>query len=358
MKSGRRLVDLAQELERQASAKRDFVIHTGTTEFVPVAGETTTDFALQFTVGVQELQPVIRDLCHEQLGTHLGIPRVYYDRMRTQAPALLAQNVNAWFRLCPERRLVRTLDNGARAFLSDRYRPLDHHELAEAVLPVLAETPGVEIVSCEVTERRLYLKAVNHRVEGEVAVGDAVQAGVAIANSEVGDGALRIEPLVYRLVCRNGLIAADHRMRRMHTGSRLDGHGEVQWELLRDATKAQSDRALWMQVQDLVRAALTQALFQQILAKLQATTQQPISGDPTKAVEVTAEKFRLSDTEQGSVLRYLVEGGSLTRWGLVNALTRTAEDLDSYDRATEFERFGGQVIELPRRDWERIAQAA
>jgi len=357
MKAGRRLVDLAQELERQAGAKRDFVIHTSTTEFVPVTGETITDFALQFTVSDQPLQPVVRDLCHEQLSTHLGIPRVYYDRMRTQVPALLAQNVNGWFRQCPERRLVRTLDHGARAFLSDRYRPLDHHDLAEAVLPVLAETPGVEIVSCEVTERRLYLKAVNHRVEGEVAVGDAVQAGVAIANSEVGDGALRIEPLVYRLVCRNGMIATDHSLRRMHTGSRLGGNDEVQWELLRDDTKAQSDRALWMQVQDLVRAALTQALFQQTLAKLQATSQQPISGDPTKAVEVTAEKFRLTDTERGSVLRHLVEGGSLTRWGLVNALTRAAEDLDSYDRATEFERFGGQVIELPRRDWERIALA-
>jgi hypothetical protein len=358
MKSGRRLVDLAQELERQAGAKRDFVIHTGSTAFVPATAETPDAFALQFTVGNQPLQPVVRDLCHEQLSGHLGIPKVYYDRMRTQAPALLAENVNTWFRRCAERRLVRTLDNGARAFLSDRYRPLDHHDLAEAVLPVLAETPGVEIVSCEVTERRLYLKAVNHRVEGEVALGDAVQAGVAIANSEVGDGALRIEPLVYRLVCRNGMIAADHAMRRMHTGSRLGGNGEVQWELLRDETKAQSERALWMQVQDLVRAALTHALFQQLLAKLQTTTAQPISGDPTKAVEVTAEKFRLTETERGSVLRHLVEGGTLTRWGLVNALTRTAEDLDSYDRATEFERFGGQVIELPRCDWERIAQAA
>ena len=55
---------------------------------------------------------------------------------------------------------------------------------------------------------------------------------------------------------------------------------------------------------------------------------------------------------------HLITGGTLTRWGLVNALTRTAEDVDTYDRATDFERFGGQVIELPRRDWERIALAA
>src|SRR4029450_6320367 len=174
---------------------------------------------------------VVQAVCHEQLSAYLGIPKPYYDRMCTQLPVLLAQNINAWFRHQPQRRLLRTLDKGARAFLSDRYRPLDHHDLAEAVLPVLAETPGVEIVSCEVTERRLYIQAVNHRVEGEVALGDVVQAGVAIANSEVGDGALRIEPLVYRLVCRNGMIAADHALRRLHTGGRLQGRtddpGEV-----------------------------------------------------------------------------------------------------------------------------------
>ena len=358
MKTGRTLADLAQELERQAVTKRDFLISTATTECVPPTTDHPGAYLLRFMVGNDELCPVVQDLCHEQLSAHLGIPKPYYDRMCTQLPVLLAQNINAWFRYQPERRLLRTLDHGARAFLSDRYRPLDHHDLAEAVLPVLVETPGVEIVSCEVTERRLYLKAVNHRVEGEVALGDVVQAGVAIANSEVGDGALRIEPLVYRLVCRNGMIAADHAMRRMHTGSRLGGNGEVQWELLRDETKAQSERALWMQVQDLVRASLTQALFQQLLAKLQETTQQPITGDPHAAVEVTAEKFRLTETERKSVLRHLTTGGSLTRWGLVNALTRTAEDVESYDRATELERCGGQVIELPRRDWERIALAA
>jgi hypothetical protein len=358
MKQGRSLVNLAQELERQAVSKRDFLIATATTECVPPTADHPDAYTLRFIVGNNELCPVIQDVCHEQLSAHLGIPKPYYDRMCMQLPVLLAQNINAWFCHQPQRRLLRTLDNGARAFLSDRYRPLDHHDLAEAVLPVLAETPGVEIFSCEVTERRLYLKAVNHRVEGEVALGDVVQAGVAIANSEVGDGALRIEPLVYRLVCRNGMIAADHCLRRMHTGSRLGGTGEVHWEVLRDETKAQSERALWMQVQDLVRAALTQALFQQLLTKLQETTQQPITGDPNAAVEVTAERFRLNDTERKSVLRHLTTGGALTRWGLINALTRTAEDVESYDRATELERCGGQVIELPRRDWERIAQAA
>jgi len=35
-----------------------------------------------------------------------------------------------------------------------------------------------------------------------------------------------------------------------------------------------------------------------------------------------------------SVLRDLIEGGNLSQYGLINALTRTAEDAKSYDRAT------------------------
>jgi len=42
----------------------------------------------------------------------------------------------------------------------------------------------------------------------------------------------------------------------------------------------------------------------------------------------------------------------------MNAVTRTAEDLESYDRATEFETFGGAIVDLPRKEWQRIAIAA
>ena len=40
------------------------------------------------------------------------------------------------------------------------------------------------------------------------------------------------------------------------------------------------------------------------------------------------------------------KGAFLSLWGLANAVTRSAEDCESYDRAIEMERIGGQVIEL------------
>ena len=41
----------------------------------------------------------------------------------------------------------------------------------------------------------------------------------------------------------------------------------------------------------------------------------------------------------------------------MNAVTRTAEDVESYDRASELEALGGAVVDLHARDWQQIATA-
>jgi hypothetical protein len=78
------------------------------------------------------------------------------------------------------------------------------------------------IVSCNVTDSKLYIQALFPRLEGEVKPGDAVQGGLIITNGEIGDSAFDIRPMIYRLVCTNGLItgnvANDARLRRNHLG--------------------------------------------------------------------------------------------------------------------------------------------
>ena len=60
------------------------------------------------------------DVAHRQIAARLEIPAKYYDRMRTEAPQMLAKNVNHWLHAQPETRMIRTLDGNVRAFLSDR----------------------------------------------------------------------------------------------------------------------------------------------------------------------------------------------------------------------------------------------
>jgi hypothetical protein len=43
--------------------------------------------------------------------------------------------------------------------------------------------------------------------------------------------------------------------------------------------------------------------------------------------------------------------GDLSLFGLINAVTRTASDVESYDRSVELQRIGGKIIELPKSVW-------
>jgi len=87
------------------------------------------------------------------------------------------------------------------------------------------------------------------------------------------------------------------------------------------------------------------------------STERKIEGNPVKAVEMLTKKFALNDGENGSILRHLISGGDLSQYGLLNAVTAASQDVQDYDRATELERLGGQVLELPQNDWKSIATA-
>ena len=89
---------------------------------------------------------------HRQIGDCIGIPAKYYERMRTDAPEPLRDNVNHWVQLQPEQRMVRTLGSDACAFLSRRYRRLDNFDLADAVLLMLLQTDGAQVSPREPTE--------------------------------------------------------------------------------------------------------------------------------------------------------------------------------------------------------------
>lgn len=351
MKAGSTLQQLAIELQEELSMKRDFKARNAALEVVHVP--TTDDLLLRLS-GVPN--DVRLDLCisphtHKQFSEHLGIPKVYYDRMLRTQPDLLRRSVNAWLaEKASEIRLVRVLGHFARAYLSDAYRPLDHVDLARYLLPILEEM-GCEIVSCHLTETRLFIKALNHQVTGEVNVGEVVEAGIIISNSEVGAGALMVQPLLHVLRCKNGLIANNSGLKRVHTGTRTREIETLAWELYRSETLQAMDRALWMQAADLVRATLQKVRFETLLNKLRQAAQTPLPLDAPRAIEVVSKLFSFTDREQAGILAHLIRGGDLTTWGLSNAVTSTAQDVETYERSVQMEEAGFQIIELPPTSW-------
>lgn len=357
MKTGRPLPELLKEILRQQNTKRDFVADTRRVTMTPLSG------VLEF--GDQKVG--INEVAHSQIASHTKIPAQYYDRMRKEAPELLANNVNTWFQKYPAPRMIRTLDNKARGFLSDRFRTLDNSDLCEAALPQMLDM-GVEVLSCDVTETKLYLKVVDKRIMKDLPVGwsptnrghqrfDTVSPALILSNSEVGCGALTCQTSVYFGGCTNLTAIKEGSVRKYHVGGR-HSIGDDVYRMLSESTKKLTDAALWGMIRDVVKGAFEAAQFDAVCAKLTDATKERIEGDPAEVIELVAKKYGMKDEERGSILRHLIEGGDVSKYGLHNAITRTAENLDSYDRASYFEQVGGLVLELPKSEWEEMALAA
>lgn len=348
MKQHLSLQELATQITERAGQKEDFVADTRTMAMT-IAGD---------TIGLADGQDFsINPLAHRQIAERLDIPFRYYDRMRTDAPELLAQNVNSWFTNKPARRMLRTLGGSARAFLSDSYARMDDDAFAEVVLPVVHETAGAKVVSCGMDEERTHIKFVSERIQRDVKVGDPVQFGIAFSNSEVGQGRLQGALLVYQLKCLNGAVSEDDMFGARHLGGRL-GKGRDLNEIFKLDTITMDAKATILKLRDFAADVLSERSINAVLERMRGLAAMPIN-KPAEAVEKLAKQQGFSEGEKESVLAHLIRGGDLTAWGLQNAVTAAAQDdAISYSRASELEKLGGKMLTLTKTDYRDLALAA
>lgn len=362
MKTGKSLQELAAEIERRAQAKKDLLAPTSK---ILMDGNAVP----RLCIGDQIFG--INQIAHDQIGDYIGIPTKYYRHMQANEPLLLANNVNTWMGKKGEKRLLRTLDGTARGLLSDKYRPLENEELAEAVLPVIQEL-DLDVMSAEITDRRFYLKVVDKSVTRELAkiggqFGDGrhniikmrvASPAITISNSEVGMGALSVLAGLYDGFCSNMATFGERSMRKYHVGAKHEMMaGQEIYSILSNEARAATDKALWLQITDVVKAAFDRAKFDALVDKVVGSAADRIE-DPVETVSLASKRFRLSEGEGKSILKHLIEGAELSRFGLYNAVTRASADLADYDRASEFESLGGVLIDLPRHEWKELAKAA
>ena len=356
MKSGLTLDALSAEVLRQNQSKQDYLVKTGNLRMESFGGSPL--LRLIDDNDVDLVEPLdIKPTAHRQISTYLDIPAKYYDRMLTDFPDLLTQNVNSWLGRKSEQKMVRTLDGAARALVSNRYRRIDHLDILQAVLPIIGQMPDAIFESCEITDTRMYLKVVNPRLQVDVVPGDTVQSGLIISNSEVGLGSVLVQPLVYRLVCSNGMVVNDAKTKRNHVGRTTSA--EDDFLIYSPETLMAEDRAFVLKLQDSVRAAVDEARFTRVINKMREAKLAPLSlADVPGVIKLTGSSFGIRETEQPEVLRHLIEGQDMSLYGLANAISRFSQDVDSYDRATELEGIGYNVLTMPNAAWNHINQSA
>ena len=336
MLQGRTIQQVQELLNTQLKTKFDFLVPTSFLSFTPEGKMCNKDSGKAID---------LTEHAHSQMASFLDIPTAYYHKMRVAEPQLLAENVNRWMSKTKSgtRRLVRTLDGRCRAFLSDRYLPIDNHDVVKYLLPTI-EQSGCQIESAEVTENKMYIKAVTPRVTGEVKVGDKVQAGIIIQNSEIGCGRIEVSPLIYRLACKNGMIINELSNKRHHVGRRAQEEDIGTFGIYSKQTIMADITAFLLKARDSVKAALNQSVFSQVLAKMQEAAGIPITNFE-EVMEDVSTKYSISDAESKFILQNMISGGDPTKYGLVNAITFAAHNqVTDYDRSVELERIGGSVL--------------
>lgn len=361
MKTGKTLTQLAQTLEDIRQNSKDFL--------VPAAKLTMTDDSKIRFVNGQDHTFSPSPHAHGQIAGYAGVPKSYYDRLKDENPALLAQNVNHGFHKSSldtrrdgkqETRMIRTHRDNVRAVLSSSYRRLDSFDMCSEILPVLADNQ-MEVVSSELTDTRLYLKALTPKITAEIKKGDMVQYGLVISNSDVGCGSVKVEPLIFRLVCANGLIA-NTAIKKFHVGKNMAGDDIT--ELLTEETLNLTDQAFWRQVRDIVMASMKPENFEREVNRLREAAQQPIRNfDIPEVVELAMKAVNVNgESVKNNIIAYLAngaDGAGMNKWGLANGFTFAAQDNGvSYDQSIELERAGSKIIELGVNQWRRIAETA
>ena len=361
MLAGKTLHELAIELDRQNREKQDFLLDTR--DLIMDADESGAMLSMNNRKTGTVTLLGVNDIAHSQIASELGIPKAYYERMMEHNPALLAENVNAWFNPEPKVRMIRTLtteDTGtryARAVLSDRYLRIDNADIFETVYPIL-EGLNVKFESQEVTDSRLYIKVVNEKLTKEVKPGDYVQSGLLITNSEVGMGTVTIQPLLYRLVCTNGMVVNDMHSgatRRRHIGRRNPLSED--FTLYADDTLLADKRALMLKIRDTIQNSLDEVHFANLVDLMHRATEKPITTEYIpEMVMLAASDFGITKAESQGVLNHLIREGDLSLYGLSNAVTRFAQDVPNYDRSTELEGIGYNILSMNDRAWNKLQQ--
>jgi hypothetical protein len=355
MKHGRDYPDFVAELERQAATKEDFVVNQEAIVYEPHEGN---HGSIHFQDSGDRPSYKITSQASKQLATKLGIPQKYYERMEKEQPHLLGKNVNTWLTSDPGKRtMIRILDGQTRAFLSDRYNRIDNYDVFKTVAPIfkeMAANNNLTFASAELTERRMYFKVLFPQIQGDLEVGDPVQAGMIIANSETGFGVFEMSPLLFRLRCKNGLKSSD-RLTRRHVGSHVtaDENGVA----FRDETRKADDKALMMKIEDTLRHVIDETAFNHTLVTFRETKEISFKGsNPAAIVEKLANSYNLSQSEQEGVLTSLFDSGDgLTGFGLINAVTAYSQIIEDYDRASELEGLGGKLLDLKPAEWMQLA---
>jgi hypothetical protein len=320
-----RLQNLIEELEREKPLKWDQKIDSSQLGMV-------LDESPKLQLNGRDNLFAITKPCHNQIAERLEIPVRYYSKMENEAPELLIENVNAWLKKNSKEVFIRGLGNSVRAFLSDKYRVIDHLDTLYCSLNEL-QAYEVEVEDCYLSETEMNLKVKSNQLKDFVRhKDDLIIGGLLLVNSETGHRALRVEPRMFRVQCTNGMVIEELMTRQIHLGNGAEEFDEVVYLSIRRSIRELFGR------------------FGEIIQILRETTEIKVR-NVQRVINNVVEHYRLSEEQKENILIAFGREPEFDKYGIANAITRAAQSEQNWEKSLEMERIGGKLITLPTQDF-------
>lgn len=280
-----------------------------------------------------------------QMAQVLDMPIKFVDSLQNiddpWARELLAHNLQTVFheRHATKRFLTRSVHGQVRGFLSNQYRRLDSRPIVEAFAEA-AQRKGAVPYEGVVTDTKIALKAVYPMVY-EPIPGEMVAFGLALENSDFGNGAMSVREFTARIWCSN-MHVFEETMRQIHLGGKLDEN-----MLYSQRTYELDTRTTVSALKDVIANRLDAASLDKRVRALQAANEEGLT--PTQAA--TQLKKLLNKGEAEDALKafegnddYNLPAGQ-TAWRLSNAISwiANAKGVDP-ERKLELGKIAAQVL--------------
>ncbi len=271
-----------------------------------------------------------QDQALRMLSNRLGIPGNY----ATKCPEdLLAYNMNYWLQSLNKQLLIRHDGQDIRAILSTAYNPVSNLDVIDVVAKYYADDPEVK-VRYELNNNKMVAQFIGPTITSPVDPSDPCAFGMSISNSEVGYASVKSVGLLYRLVCKNGLMAGDsvEQWRRTHRYDADLSVGEMRESLNNLAAHLPNLLDDFMKSKEIELA------------------------DPIATFELIRNSFNLAKIQLEQVQSAFLEEPEFSKFGVVNAITRAGNSKElTLEHRNELQRVGGHVLEMTEKAFTRVS---
>jgi hypothetical protein len=281
-------------------------------------------------------------------------------------PEVYVENVNRALAMEVKKAQIRTVTRTvagqessiARAILSDVFKPIDDDIVFGTAIPVIGQfSERFKTIGGNRTDTKSYLKVVTRNPVFSIQSGGRTRefsAGFIMSNSEVGMGFCEFMAFFTDSYCQNGcifskMVVAD--VKYAHRGARITtDFGQVMDDRIKRA-EIESVRAV---ISEAAKTACSFDSYGELQSIIATSVEKKIQGQNYSALlEGVGKQFQLSQQDVEQVKAYFnPDDGNL--FGVQAAVTRLAQESESYDRKIQLESVGGQILTMNDRTWNSI----